>query len=354
MADRAAAPAAPVDGETAPALTGDDAKWAALFAENEAEESGIDEEAGEDLTPATVDDEREAIEAKAPAEPKAKPTYEQLEANYKNAQGAFKALQASEKARERAEQQVESFNRMVEELRASRQARQAPKEPEAPKIPDVLEDPIGHFQARLAERDQVIEQLQRNQQQTTQQTQAQREEQQCWGHIETAEAEFRKSTPTVNVNGREMTDYDAACEHLKSHRMAQLTMMYPDNNPVAHREAQQHGFPTAAHYRVYMLQQDAMGIAARAFQLGISPAQMYYDTAKGVGYVTPEQRPSPSLVTPKPKPNGKIASQRAGLKSSLSISGGEGRRSNVDMSMSDLSDLYAEGDYEAFDREWEA
>lgn len=346
MADKA--PTAPEAPANDPNFADDSAEWAALAKEIEGTE---------DLSPSTVDDELEAVEAKAPAEPKSspepekpKPSYDQLESNYKNAQGAFKA---ERDARKRAEDQIANYNKAIEELREQRRQRveQANPQPEAPKIPDVNEDPIGHFSARLAERDKVIEQLLHQNQQTSQQSQAQQQEQIFWNHVSHAEAEFRKTSPKVTVNGQETSDYDAACEHLKQHRMSELAYLYPDESPIAAREAQQYGFPSPGHLRMAILQQDAVAIAHRAFQLGVSPAQMYYEAAKGRGYATPQAAPAVSKAAAKTSPQ--IESARRGQKASLTISGGEGRKSSNDMSIADLTDLYKEDPVEAdkiFDR----
>jgi len=343
MTDKTTAPG-PTGGESTPAGDAESAKWAELFAEMD--DKPAEEEAEPEPTP-----EPEPTADKASAVEKAKPTYETLETNYKNTTGALKQ---EREARRRAEDQLQSFNRMVEELRSSRQQRTQPTpEPAAPKIPDVHEDPIGHFQATIAQQNEVINQLRQGSQQTAQQIRAQQEEQAFWGHIQQVEAEFRKTTPTINVNGQEMSDYDAACEHLKAHRMRELAQMYPDESPIAQREAQQYGLPSVGHLRAAMLQQDAIGIAQRAFQLGVSPAQLYYEAAKGRGYATPQASPAPQSNS---KTNGKgalqIEAQRKGQKAALTISGGTGRKSDNDLSLSDLSDLYAE-DPDEFDKQWE-
>jgi hypothetical protein len=96
--------------------------------------------------------------------------------------------------------------------------------------------------------------------------------------------------------------------------------------------------------RAAILQTDSAGIAQRAFQLGVSPAMLYYEAAKTRGYTTPHGSPK--------KANGQIEAAKRGQKAALTISGGEGRKSQNDMSIADLSDLYIE-DPDAFDREWD-
>src|SRR5262245_44479545 len=174
------------------------------------------------------------------------------------------------------------------------------------------------------------------------------QERQFWGHVDAAEQEFRKTVPTVDVNGQKVSDYDLACDHLRSHRMTELEGMYPDNSPVAQAEARQMGLPTVGHLRQYLMHQDAMHIANRAFALGVSPGALYYQAAKGRGYVTPKAQ----TQTPAARANGKIAAAQRGQKASLTISGGETRKGENEMSLTDLSDLWLE-DPDEFDKQWE-
>jgi hypothetical protein len=330
VADTTTAPVPAITPDSTPVV--DDSKqWADLAAE--LEDAPEEEEAAPE--PEKVEPE------KAPEPEKAKPSYEQLEAIERN---KTSALKQEREARRRAEDQLNNYNKMVEELRASRAQRQPTPEPEKPKIPDVNEDPIGHFAAKNALLEERLEQALRGTQQITQQTQAQQQEQVFWSHVQQAENEFRKTASKVTVNGQEMSDYDAACEHLKQHRMTELAMMYPDDSPIAQREAQQYGLPSPAHLRAMMLQHDAAAIAQRAFEHGRSPAEFYYQAAKTRGYTTPQA--APNGKTP-PKTSAQIEAQRKGQKASLTISGGEGRKSRTDMNMSDLADLYSEDPEEA-------
>ena len=66
--------------------------------------------------------------------------------------------------------------------------------------------------------------------------------------------------------------------------------------------------------------------------------------SRAAGPQTPKQ-PSSTV-------NGKIETAKKGQRAAMTISGGEGRKSANDMSLSDLSDLYVD-DPEAFDREWD-
>jgi hypothetical protein len=333
MADKSVtAPEAPANEP--PLSDAENKQWADLAAELEKPEG---EEAEEVAPP-----EKTETPADEPTEPpdKPKPTYEQLESNYKNAQGAFTSER--ERAR-RAEESLQAVNKLIDDLRASRaQARQP--EPEPPKIPDVNEDPIGHFQARQEMLERALQQTYQGAQATQEHLQAQHREQVFWDHVRASENEFRKTAPVLEFNGQKVSDYDLACEHLKAHRMTELQHLYPDNSQLAQQEARQNGLPSPAHLRAAILQSDAAGIAQRAYQLGLAPAQLYYEAAKTRGYVTPKSNGATA--------NGKIETAKRGQRAALTISGGEGRKSTSEMSRSDLSDLYLE-DPEAFDREWE-
>jgi hypothetical protein len=324
--------------ENEPVLPDDSKQWADLAKELETDG---DEEPSEPP-------ETEAKTEETPdPEPKPKLTYEQLESNYENARGAF--TYERERAR-RAEESLQNVNKLIEELRASRRPPPQPA-PAEQEIPDVNTDPIGHFQARTAILEQALAHTYQGAQQTQQHLHAQHQEQVFWDHVRASEAEARKVAPVVEVNGQQVSDYDAACEHLKQHRMSELMHLYPDNSQLAQQEARAHGLGSPAQLRVAILQSDAAGIAQRAFQLGVSPAQLYYEAAKTRGYRTPQARGANGQFT-NGKANGQIEATKRGQKAALTISGGEGRKTANDMTISDLSELWAE-DPEEFDKQWE-
>jgi hypothetical protein len=211
----------------------------------------------------------------------------------------------------------------------------------------VNEDPVGHFQAKYEQLAAQIAQTHQSTEQITQQRVAQEQEDRFWNHVRSAEDTYRPTTPTVEIEGKQFSDYDLACEHLRHHRMQELSNLYPDNSAIAVAEARQYGLPTPAHLRSAILKQDAIGIAQRAYQLGISPAQLYYEAAKGRGYKTPT-----TVVAAKKANGGVLDATRRGQKAALTISGGEGRKSANDMSINDLSDLFVD-DPEEFDRQWD-
>ena len=343
MADNTTPQPGPAGNDAAPQLPDDSKQWADLAAELE-EGKGAFEAEAPDAPPEKTEPEPPP-EKTEPDRPR--PSYEQLEAAER---GKTAALKEEREARRRAEESLQNVNKLIDELRTARQSRQpAQPEPEPPKIPDINEDPIGHFQARTAMLEQALEQTYRGSQQTAEHIRAQQAEQQFWNHVRAHEEQFRKTTPMLTLpDGQQASDYDVACDYLKQHRMTELTHIYPDNSAIAEQEARQYGLPSAAHLRAAMLQQDAIGIAQRAFQLGISPAQLYYEAAKTRGY-KPGQA---AAANGKGKTNGQIEAAKRGQRAALTIGGGEGRKTSNDMTISDLSDLWLE-DPDAFDKEWE-
>ena len=338
MADPTTAPVPANTPDSAPVI--DDSKqWQALAEELETDKTAFEAEAPD----APAEAETKPAEPEPEAETKPPLSYEQLQDNYKNAQGAFKS---EREARRRAEESLTNVNKLIDDLRTARQQRQAPQPEQEPvKLPDVNEDPIGHFQAKVAMLEQALQHTYQGANQTAAQIHAERQEQQFWNHVQEAEAAYRKTTPTVTLeDGREVSDYDAACEHLKSHRVNELAALYPDDSPVAQQEARQYGLPSVGHLRASILQQDAIAIANRAYQLGVSPAQLYYDAAKNRGYTRPQ-------ANGKAKTNGAITAQQRAVKASLSISGGEGRKSANDVSLNDLAELFIDDPEEA-DKQW--
>lgn len=352
--------------DTNPAVMVDDsAKWAALAKEMETPDPILDappeRTPGEPLppprSPSPPLQRHEDIRAPQPdpepepqpddqqSEPRPRLTYEQLETNNRNTTEALR--QAREQAK-RAEESLQAVHRMVEDMRATRAQQQPRAEPQPEfKIPDVNDDPIGHFSARQQYMEEQLRQALQGNQYLNDQQVAQQRERQFWQHVENAENQFRPTTPVVEIDGKKISDYDLACEHLRNHRLTELEGMYPDNSQVAMAEARQLGLPSVAHLRQYLMHQDAMNIASRAFTLGVSPGALYYQAAKGRGYVTPTAAAA--------KPNGKnekIAAAQRGQKAALTISGGESRRAPNEMSLTDLSDLWLE-DPDEFDKQWE-
>jgi hypothetical protein len=132
-----------------------------------------------------------------------------------------------------------------------------PPQRQEPPIPDVEEDPIAHYNARLAK---IEDHGARHN---------------FWDGIRNAEANAR------NELGE---DYDEACQHLEAGRIAELQQQFPDNSRQAHLLAHSYGLPDAAHLRAAILNRDRMVIADHAVRNGIDPAAAYYQFAQERGY----------------------------------------------------------------------
>lgn len=135
------------------------------------------------------------------------------------------------------------------------QQQQPPQQYRGP--PDVNDDPIGHF----AQRQAAVE--------------AHLTNKEFWDGIKQDEDRMRQELPS---------DYEAATDYLKQHRLQELAQQFPDRSQDAAIIAHRHGFQSPAHMRMAILQNDAMQIANHAFRNGQSPAEAYFQHAVGRGY----------------------------------------------------------------------
>ena len=342
MIDNKAQPGAEDAGDPA-----EDAAWESLRAElgdeGEADEGGSGRATAEEAGA----DESDSGEREAEAEKRteAKLSYEELEKRYRQSSGAIKEERAlrkqhAEEAR-KAREQAEAITKMIAEFRSGKQQGQ-PQE-QAPQAPSLEEDPIGFFQHQIAElksalgeRDKRLEDISASHKQTSESIQTDQRARALHSFTQQSEIDFRRQSP----------DYDDACTYLANQRMAELSAWYPDHSPKAQAIAEQYGYEDVAAFRQSILRNDSIQVAQQAVQMGISPAQMYYETAKNRGYQANAGAGG----------NGKsadaaIESARRGVKASRSLSGGEGRTDNA-MSAADLADLY-ETDPEAADKMFE-
>lgn len=276
-----------------------------------------------------VDDEVEETEAEKPEpEPEKEPEkaekqpdklpYEELEKRHKQLNGALAEERATRKQLAEQKQQMETLLRAIA---AERQARAQPQQPEAPKIPDINEDPVGFFQHKIAEQERIIEELRNGTKQTREQIEAENAQRQFWGEVQRSEVEARQKLP----------DYDDAVTWLEAARVKEIARMLPDT-PQAQRLAEQRGFATVEDMRTAMLNHDRQSIAAQAFRVGRSPAEMYYEIAQDRGW---QGKPKP-VETAKAA----IAATKAGQAAAKTITGGAAGRSADDMSLDDLAELY--------------
>lgn len=299
------------------------ALWAQLEKEDSADET-VDEVSEPEGDAEPADAEAEAPDAEAEQKKEPLP-YEELAKRHKDLQGALHAERA--KARQMAER-ASNMDALLRELRQSKPS-EAEQKPAAPQIPDINEDPIGHFQAKSALLEQQIAELTKGSQSAQEQFQRQRAEQQFWGQVSQSEAQMRASTP----------DYDDAVGHLEASRVAELEAIYPDDSPQAIDYALRNGFQSTAQLRAHVLNQDRISVATQALQMGMNPAQLYYNLAVQRGY----QKAAPKTnVTP-------IAAARNGQRAAKSLSAGGGGRADAMPSLDALADMYLD-DPDAADR----
>lgn len=189
-------------------------------------------------------------------------------------------------------EQRKQLNARIAELEAERAARAAP---EAPKPVDFMEDPKGYV-------DQKIQTAVNSGQATAAELQAFREQQQINALINEAgqaEAAFSK----------EHADYEAALEHVRSTRMAQLRLMDSD--------------ATEAQMRQVIAREEIMGIAS-AKQRGINPAELAYNYAKTLGYKAPVAAAAAPAAPATPVAAPAVAAVDVSAARSLGAGGGGG------------------------------
>lgn len=312
-----------MDKATVPGDAGGDNE-AALWAQLEsdvADKPEVDDEVEEVEAKAVPEAEKPEPEAAKEPEKAEKPAdklpYEELEKRHKHLNGALAEERATRKQLAERAQQMETLLRAIA---AERQARAQPQH-EQPKVPDINEDPVGFFQHKIAEQERVIEELRTGTKQTREQIEAENATRQFWGEVQRSEVEARKAIP----------DYDDAVSWLEAARIKEIARMLPDT-PQAQRLAQQRGYETVEEMRIATLNHDRQSIAAQAFRVGRSPAELYYEIAQDRGW---QGKPKP-VETAKAA----VAATKAGQAAAKTISGGAAGRSADDMSLDDLADLY--------------
>jgi hypothetical protein len=206
----------------------------------------------------------------------------------------------------------------------------------------VEEDPIGHFTAKIAALEQQLTEARTGTRQTAEQFQAAQQQQQLFQLVQRSETDILDPK-----NPDHKADYWDACGYLEGQRIKELDRMYPDAAPYAVQYAQQQGFRTPRDLKLATLNHDRQAVAVQALQLGLSPAQVYYNLALDRGYQAKANGKAPA-----DKGKNIIEMAKRGTKAATTISGGSGRKGAQDMSIKDLSDLFIE-DPEAADKVWE-
>jgi len=148
------------------------------------------------------------------------------------------------------------------------QSQQQQYQQPAATLPDIDDDPIGHFEARSARAEGVIGQMH-----------DQMQNERVWNYVRADEDRARNEVGTE--------EYDAACEHAKNSRRAELYQQLPLNS--------QHVRAWADYYRAdprqvqqalveQCLQRDINQLTAHAIQNGRAPADAYWEAAMLRGY----------------------------------------------------------------------
>lgn len=163
-----------------------------------------------------------------------------------------------------------AYKARIAELEAEKAARASPPDP----VPDFMEDPKGYV-------DKTIQAAATKAEANEKELQSLREQNQIQSLISEAgqaEVVFAKDHP----------DYEAALDHVRSTRMAQLRLM--------------DGEATEAQLKQVIAREEIMGIAA-AKQRGISPAELAYKYAQTLGYKPPVAAPAvPATPVATPTP----------------------------------------------------
>jgi hypothetical protein len=145
-------------------------------------------------------------------------------------------------------------------------------------------------------------------------------------------------------------DYYDACGYLEGQRIKELDRMYPDGSPYAVQYARQQGFQDAAQLKLAILNHDRQAVAVQALQLGMSPAQVYYDLALDRGYQP--KAAQPPLKNGDDRGKQQLEAAKRGQKASTTVSGGGAGRGANDISLTELADMFVE-DPEMADKMWD-
>jgi hypothetical protein len=321
------------DGEGAPEPTPspdsdpDAGKWAALAKELETDDGG--EPAAEPAPePAPSPEPEPEPQPRGPVSPE----------EHENVQKALRQARENER---QVREQLTGITGLIENLRQQRQQPKDDKPADEPKIPSKEEDPVGYFEAVIAQQAKQIEDLVKGTTTTQEALQQDQQTRSFWNAVIQSETEIRKTAP----------DYDEATAHLEQGRVAELKAIYADDNPQAMALARQYGLSSVGELRNAVLNQDRIAVAQQAFSLGMSPAQLYYNLAKQRGY-QPKALNGQANGDAQKVAQAAIDAARKGQRAAKSIGGGTGGGPDNPLSIADLTELYSE-DPEAFDKKWD-
>jgi len=291
-------------------------------------------EYGDDAVEATAEQpetkvepqEPEPTEAKSepPKDEKPKLSYEDLERHTKNLNGALAESRAETRAfRER----IGNFERVLDAMR-QQQAKPAA-------VDDPYEDPVVR---ELRELRETNNELSQRQQAFDEEARGRAMETQLAQTVSFHEQEFAAKTP----------DYFDAASHLLQSRVAEMQIMYPDDDPAVIIAARRDGFQHPAMWRNELVRREAMGIAADAMRSGQNPAQVYYNLAKHRGYAgkapaQAAQAPAAAPAQPQQARPKRMDTIKAGLDAPGSLSTGASKSDSAAEgfpSLDELADMF--------------
>lgn len=284
-----------------------------------------------DGTPEPVEDAKEQPETQAePEAPKAeepkpedkpKLSYEDLERHTKNLNGALAEARAETRA---MKERFGQFERVLAAM----------KQQQAPVEDDPYEDPVAKQVRTLEQQNRELS-----------------ERHQEWEERSRAEAAAKQLSETVTFHEQQFAaqtpDYFDAANHLLQTRLAEMEILYPDDDPTVIQAARRDGFQHPALWRNDLIRREAMGIAADALRSGKNPAQVYYNLAKHRGYSGKPAAPAPSAPVAPPateaaKPK-RMDAIKAGMDAPGSLSTGASKSASDAEgfpSLEELADMY--------------
>lgn len=199
------------------------------------------------------------------------------------------ALHEERTKRQEMQRELEATKQRIADMEA--RFRQVQEPPQAPAVPDPQTDPFGYMQ-HMDARIKAFEQAQQQAaEQQTQQARQQEFQQRFVQTVGAAVTEFAATTP----------DYQDAVQYIYQRRASDLAVM---------------GYSVEEQREI--VAREEMSIAARALQLGLNPAKVAYDLAKGWGFQGGANPSAPAA--PDRAANGTFQAKTAGA-ASVSLSG---------------------------------
>ncbi len=234
------------------------------------------------------------------------------------------ALHETREELRQARERMAKMEGMWEAMQKQQQAAAPGPDKPAIEIPDYNTDPEGHYQARIAQLEQMVYGLGTNAQQQREQAQQEQEYQAALSQYRNEAAAFAREQPGFNDAYRWL--------------IAQFD-----------RSFQSMGMD--AEERAHRLQMEEFSLVGRARQRGENPAAALYQVAMNMGYTPQPRDPDTGQFLaregePDPVQTAERGQQQAGR--TLSNSRGSAERPVTMQRMLELAD----SDPEAFDKEW--